>query len=493
MKATGGSNATGIGGGTNSNGDLVGPGSFSTGADGNAVIFASSSTGTTHIQDNDDTSGWNGVIFQGDTDGTIYGTSVTPGEDFSVPDGKTLTIDSGKTLIIPEGVILANKGTITNNGEIIVYGTLEGSGSIEGSGTFPVTGVTLDKTSLTLTVGGTGTLTAAVQPSSASNKTLTWSSDNEAIATVDDSGKVTAVGAGTAVITATAADGSGKSASCTVTVTEPYVPPVTPEEDNSDPTYSVSWPRTVEGGRVTVKKSYAEEGETFSFTVIPDEGWELDTLAVTDSRGRALDLTGKGGEYSFEMPARAVEMEISFRKIAVEPEKLPFTDVPENAWYAEAVGYVYENGLMAGVNDTAFGPDVTTSRSMIAAILWRMAGSPVVNYALTYTDVPQGQWYSEAVRWAASEGIVSGYGDTFGTDDPITREQLAVMLYRMAQKEGLGFTEAWAFRLDYADANEVSDYAYEALCWTTMHGIITGTGDGSTLSPRARPPGPRRR
>ena len=265
------------------------------------------------------------------------------------------------------------------------------------------------------------------------------------------------------------------------------MPPVTPEEDNSDPTYSVSWPRKVEGGRVTVKKSYAEEGETFSFIVTPDEGYKLDELAVTDSRGRELDLTDEGGgEYSFEMPGGGVEMEVSFRKIAVEPDPLPFTDVAETAWYAEAVGYVYQNGLMSGVSGTAFGPDVPTSRSMIAAILWRMAGSPVVNYAMDFADVPQGQWYSEAVRWAASEGIVSGYGDTFGTDDPITREQLAVMLYRMAQKEDLGFTEAWAFRLDYADANEVSDYAYEALCWTTMHGIITGTGDGSTLSPQGQ-------
>ena len=222
ITATGQGGGAGIGGGGGTSG-LGDAGSFSTGDNGSAVIFAS---GSSAIQDTEDLADpWQGVIFLGNS-GAVYGNRVTPTEDFTIPSGKALTIDSGKTLIIPEGVILANKGTITNNGEIIVYGTLEGSGSIEGSGTFPVTGVTLDKTSLTLTVGGTGTLTAAVQPSSASNKTLTWSSDNEAIATVDDSGKVTAVGAGTAVITATAADGSGKSASCTVTVTEPYVPPV---------------------------------------------------------------------------------------------------------------------------------------------------------------------------------------------------------------------------------------------------------------------------
>ena len=265
----------------------------------------------------------------------------------------------------------------------------------------------------------------------------------------------------------------------------PEVPPAPSQEDDSEPNYSVSWPRTVEGGTVTVKKSYAEEGETFFFTLTPDEGYELDTLSVTDSRGRALDLTGKGGAYSFEMPAGAVEMEVSFRKIAVEPEKLPFTDVPENAWYAGGVRYMYENGLMAGVSDTAFGPNATTSRAMAATILWRMAGSPVVNYAMNFTDVDPAAWYAEAVRWAASEELISGYGDAFGTNDPITREELAVMLYRMARNRGLGFTGAWAFRLDYADANEVSDYAYEALCWTTMHGIITGM-DGNLLSPQGQ-------
>ena len=86
---------------------------------------------------------------------------------------------------------------------------------------------------------------------------------------------------------------------------------------------------------------------------------------------------------------------------------------------------------MAGTSATTFAPEVTTSRAMIATILWRMAGSPVVNYAMNYTDVAQGQWCSEAIRWATSEGVVTGYGNgLFGTNDPITREQLATMLWR---------------------------------------------------------------
>lgn len=258
-------------------------------------------------------------------------------------------------------------------------------------------------------------------------------------------------------------------------------------EDNSDPSYSVSLPGKVTGGTVTVKKSYAEEDETFRFTVTPDEGYELASLAVTDSRGRELDLKYEGsGEYSFKMPDRQVEIEVSFRAVVVGPEPLPFTDVADNAWYAEAVRYVYEHGLMAGTSATAFRPDATTSRSMIAAILWRMAGSPVVNYAMNFSDVPQDQWYSEAVRWATSEGIVGGYGNgTFGTDDPITREQFAAMLYRFAQEQGYDVSVGENTNiLSYTDVADLSEYAIPAMQWAVGSGILTG--NASTLTPQGQ-------
>lgn len=258
---------------------------------------------------------------------------------------------------------------------------------------------------------------------------------------------------------------------------------------DTDPTYSITLPGRVTGGSVTATKRYAEEGEIFHFTVTPDEGWELDTLAVTNSRGRELNLEYEsGGEYSFKMPAARVEIEVSFRKIVVEPEPLPFTDVAENAWYAQAVRYVYEHGLMSGTSTTAFSPDATTSRSMIATILWRMAGSPVVNYAMDYTDVAQGQWYSEAIRWAASEGIVGGYGNgLFGTNDPITREQFAAMLYRFAQEQGYDVSIAENTNiLSYTDVADLSEYAISAMQWAVGAGIINGTGDGSTLTPQGQ-------
>ena len=169
-----------------------------------------------------------------------------------------------------------------------------------------------------------------------------------------------------------------------------------------------------------------------------------------------------------------------------EPVDLPFNDVPEGYWAYDAIQYVYGEGLMAGTSATTFAPDVTTSRAMIATILWRMAGSPVVNYAMNYTDVAQGQWCSEAIRWATSEGVVTGYGNgLFGTNDPITREQLAAMLYRYAQLMGYDVSIGENTNiLSYADAFDVSEYAVSALQWACGAGIIHGTGDGSTLTPQ---------
>lgn len=166
--------------------------------------------------------------------------------------------------------------------------------------------------------------------------------------------------------------------------------------------------------------------------------------------------------------------------------ELPFSDVPGDVWYTDAVSYVCQHGLMAGTTETTFGPDTTASRSMIATILWRMAGSPVVNYAMNFADVPQGQWYSEAVRWAASERIVGGYENgTFGTDDPITREQFAVMLYRFAQEQGYDVSIGEDTNiLSYTDVADVAEYAVPAMQWACGAGVISGSG--SALVPQGQ-------
>lgn len=126
------------------------------------------------------------------------------------------------------------------------------------------------------------------------------------------------------------------------------------------------------------------------------------------------------------------------------------------------------------------------TRGELVAMLHEQAGKPVVNYVMTYTDVETGDPYAEAIRWASSEQIVNGYGnDVFGPDDAVTREQMAVILYRYAQKQGAGFTGAWAFPLPYDDAAAVSEYAYEAMCWMTMKGVMDAV-ESNMLAPRGQ-------
>lgn len=162
----------------------------------------------------------------------------------------------------------------------------------------------------------------------------------------------------------------------------------------------------------------------------------------------------------------------------------PFTDITEDHPYFDDIVGVYKKGLMNGTDEGTFSPDTTLSRAMLVTMLWRMEGAPVVDYLMQFSDVAVDAWYAEAIRWAASEGLVLGYDDgTFGVDNPITLEQMALILYRYEQYNGGGFGELWMFRLDYEDIADISEWAYEAVCYMTMHGVYC-TPTETTLQPQ---------
>ena len=242
-------------------------------------------------------------------------------------------------------------------------------------------------------------------------------------------------------------------------------------------TYAITAP-DAENGTVRVSPSRASRGTTVTITVTPDEGYELESLTVLDSRDNEISLTDKGdGKYTFTMPAGRVTVEASFAKIA--PEPLPFGDVDDGDWFADAVRFVYANGMMNGVSETDFAPHAATSRSMIVTILYRMEGEPVVDYAMDFTDVASDAYYTEAVRWAASKGIVGGYGNgLFGANDDVTREQLAAILYRYAAYQGYDVSQR-ADLSGFGDAESISGYAQEALSWAHAQGLVLGFEDGS--------------
>lgn len=151
-------------------------------------------------------------------------------------------------------------------------------------------------------------------------------------------------------------------------------------------------------------------------------------------------------------------------------DQMVFSDVSDGVWYEEAVGYVAQNGLMGGTGDGVFSPNAPATRAMIVTTLHRMAGSPEADQS-TFTDIPAGQWYAEAVAWASDNGIVSGRGDgTFGPDDSITREQLVLMLYRME-----GSPTAQGDLSAFSDAGQVSSYAADAMAWAVETGLISGS------------------
>ena len=333
--------------------------------------------------------------------------------------------------------------------------------------TVPVTGVTLSQNEAHLYYNRTPntlTLTATVAPDNATNKAVTWTSSNPSVATVEN-GVVTAVAPGTAVITATTQDGN-HTATCAVTV-RPDIPP-------ANPNYRITVEAT-QGGTVTADPTAAKAGATVTLTPVPDRGYQVGAVAVTDRFGEAVAVTEQAdGTYTFTMPNGQVTVTVTFAETP-----LPFTDVTEGDWFYDAVRYAYETGLMDGVGDSLFAPNSETTRAQLVTILYRLEGEPEVSGTSGFTDVEADIWYTDAVAWAAQNGIVNGVSDTeFAPGDDITREQLAAILYRYAACQGYDVSQR-ADLSGFGDASSISGYAQEALSWAHAQGLVLGFEDGS--------------
>ena len=239
--------------------------------------------------------------------------------------------------------------------------------------------------------------------------------------------------------------------------------------------YPITVPGKTENGTVTVSPRSAEKGDTVTITVKPDSGYQLDDLAVTDKNGKELKLTDKGnGKYTFTMPSGKVKINATFTK---EAEPSPFSDVSTSAYYYEAVKWAQEKGITGGIGNGLFGPNQPCTRAQIVTFLWRAAGSPVVNYAMNMADVAEDAYYGEAVRWALSEGITTGIGDTvFGPDAACTRAQAVTFLFRYAAANGMDAVTLADLISGFADAASVPGYAVSAMNWALSQGIMKGIG-----------------
>lgn len=193
--------------------------------------------------------------------------------------------------------------------------------------------------------------------------------------------------------------------------------------------------------------------------------------SLVDRNGYASLPVGSAGQYALVLDGKS--------------HALPFTDLAVGAWYEDAVAYVYRHDLMSGFSEDTFGPNAALSRAQLCQILYNMEGRPAVTGSGSFSDLADGAWYTDAVTWAASQGIVDGYGGgLFGPDDNITREQLASILYRCAQARGDDVSVGEDTNiLSYSDAADVAEYAISAMQWACGAGVITGISE-SALAPR---------
>ena len=216
---------------------------------------------------------------------------------------------------------------------------------------------------------------------------------------------------------------------------------------------------TASNGKVSLDKSTAKKGDTVTVTVTPDAGYQLDKLTVTDAKGNTISVTKKSdGKYTFTMPDSKVTITPTFSKIEdTKPSKNGFDDVASSAWYADAVQYVTDKGLMNGTGDNKFSPSVSTTRGMLMTVLARYAGED------TTGSTP---WYQKGMEWAKANGVSDGTNPEVN----ITREQLVTMLYRYAG------SPAADGKLDsFTDSTSVSSYAVNAMQWAVANGIVNGS------------------
>ena len=332
-----------------------------------------------------------------------------------------------------------------------------------------VQGIRLDREALELTAGRSETLQAVLEGENAVDTGIIWCSSNTDIAAVDENGTVTGIGAGTAQISAVTADG-GYTALCHVTVTE--APAVT----------ALSFKDAAVSMKTGEQKMLELVYEPADLALSPDQCvWISSNINVATVRDGVVTAVAAGN----------TTIEVSVGNVSAvcvitvtDPAELPFTDVNQSAWYYTTVKEAYELGLMTGTTSTTFAPNSPMTRAMATAVLYRISGSPAIEYESIFTDVADGKYYSKCVTWAAKNKIVNGYAadNTFRPNANVTREQMAVILYNYAKFRGLDVS-VQADLSSFHDVSQISSYARTAMSWAVGNKLMSGTLEGN-LNPK---------
>lgn len=221
-----------------------------------------------------------------------------------------------------------------------------------------------------------------------------------------------------------------------------------------------------------------EQGDKVTITAEPDEGYKVDTVTVVDEDGDRVTVTSAGdGKYTFTQPKGEVTITVTF------VWDNPFSDVPMDAWYTDAIEYVEVHGLMDGLPGGLFAPNKELTRAEAVQILYNLEGQPTVTGDSTFTDLTD-DWYVNAITWAEINGVVDGYGDgTFQPNDTVTREEFAQMMYNYTAFKGLDTSATADLVSKFPDGNEVGAWAETAMEWANGNELINGHDDG-TLDPQ---------
>ena len=230
--------------------------------------------------------------------------------------------------------------------------------------------------------------------------------------------------------------------------------------------------KDAKNGDVSANRKSAAKGTTVTLTAKPDKGYVLDTISVLDSKNQTVKLTAKDGKFTFPMPASAVTVKASFKAQAPSADH-PFTDVPGDSWFEDAVIWAVDKGITGGTSATTFSPNGICTRAQAVTFLWRAAGSPAPkSSAMPFTDVPAGSWYYDAVLWAVEQGITAGTSaTTFAPDLNCSRAQIVTFLYRAAGSPAVSGSPA------FSDVAPDAYYA-KAVKWAQANGITSGIGGG---------------
>lgn len=269
-------------------------------------------------------------------------------------------------------------------------------------------------------------------------------------------------------VTATSSADASKTASSTVTVGT-YIPPV--------PSYLITL-NDAEGGTITSDRTTARQGATVTLTVTPEEGYAVDEITVTDFFGSRVEVSrNSNGTYSFVMPYSQVEVDVTFTRTE---EPIRFIDVPEGAYYYDAVYWAVENGVTVGATATTFNPGGSCTRAQMVTFLWRAAGSPEPATTVNpFTDVDANDYYYEAVLWAVENGVTVGAtATTFNPGGECTRAQMVTFLWRAAESP-----EPTTTVNPFTDV-DAGDYYCKAVLWAVENGITVGA-TATTFAPVA--------